>query len=238
MLRQRTRSFLAVLIALVLAPAGWSQGAVIIGGDDADDHGSFSGGNNQAGWFYIEEAFNNLGPAISNGNMVVACVGCNGSSKAQTAFASGFDESNLPGAGWTRVSLTSTSAITAFFDGTGATNVNNTGILYMPTDSANISGGITATQLALVNSNAAALNTFVSGGGGLFAHDQSSIANGFDWLTTLVPGIVNNDEAGCDLDYVANTGRSHRIETALCNCIAFGSKNSALVFKKYRHREV
>ncbi|HET9533586.1 MAG TPA: beta-ketoacyl-[acyl-carrier-protein] synthase family protein [Blastocatellia bacterium] len=42
----------------------------------------------------------------------------------------------------------------------------------------------------------------------------------------------------CDLDYVANTGRSHRIETALCNCIAFGSKNSALVFKKYFHREV
>lgn len=41
----------------------------------------------------------------------------------------------------------------------------------------------------------------------------------------------------CNLDYVANTGREVRIDTALCNCIAFGSKNSALVFKKYRHSE-
>jgi 3-oxoacyl-[acyl-carrier-protein] synthase II len=37
----------------------------------------------------------------------------------------------------------------------------------------------------------------------------------------------------CDLDYVPNTGRETRIDTALCNCIAFGSKNSSLVFKKH-----
>ena len=37
----------------------------------------------------------------------------------------------------------------------------------------------------------------------------------------------------CDLDYVANEGRETRIDAALCNCIAFGSKNSALVFKRY-----
>jgi 3-oxoacyl-[acyl-carrier-protein] synthase II len=36
----------------------------------------------------------------------------------------------------------------------------------------------------------------------------------------------------CDLDYVPNRGRALRIDVALCNCIAFGSKNSALVFKK------
>jgi len=44
---------------------------------------------------------------------------------------------------------------------------------------------------------------------------------------------VETPDAECDLDYVANTGREMRIDTALCNCIAFGSKNSALVFKKY-----
>lgn len=33
----------------------------------------------------------------------------------------------------------------------------------------------------------------------------------------------------CDLDYIPHAGRSCRIEHALCNCIAFGSKNSALV---------
>jgi len=42
----------------------------------------------------------------------------------------------------------------------------------------------------------------------------------------------------CDLDYIPNVGREMRMDTALCNCIAFGSKNSALVFKKYEHHEV
>ena len=37
----------------------------------------------------------------------------------------------------------------------------------------------------------------------------------------------------CDLDYVPNRGRETRIDTVLCNCIAFGSKNSALVFKRH-----
>jgi 3-oxoacyl-[acyl-carrier-protein] synthase II len=36
----------------------------------------------------------------------------------------------------------------------------------------------------------------------------------------------------CDLDYVPQAGRKHSIEHAVCNCIAFGSKNSALVLRK------
>lgn len=35
----------------------------------------------------------------------------------------------------------------------------------------------------------------------------------------------------CDLDYVPRAGRKHAIEHAVCNCIAFGSKNSALVLR-------
>lgn len=35
----------------------------------------------------------------------------------------------------------------------------------------------------------------------------------------------------CDLDYVPEAGRTHSIEHAVCNCIAFGSKNSALVLR-------
>lgn len=35
----------------------------------------------------------------------------------------------------------------------------------------------------------------------------------------------------CDLDYVPQT-RPHRIDVAVCNCIAFGSKNSAIVLKR------
>src|SRR5262249_23404800 len=36
----------------------------------------------------------------------------------------------------------------------------------------------------------------------------------------------------CDLDYVPDVGRKKTIEHAVCNCIAFGSKNSALVLRK------
>jgi len=49
---------------------------------------------------------------------------------------------------------------------------------------------------------------------------------------------IETADPECDLDYVANAGREVCIDTALCNCIAFGSKNSALVFRRYSHREV
>jgi 3-oxoacyl-[acyl-carrier-protein] synthase II len=36
----------------------------------------------------------------------------------------------------------------------------------------------------------------------------------------------------CDLDYVPNVARKHDADVALCNCIAFGSKNSALILRR------
>ena len=46
----------------------------------------------------------------------------------------------------------------------------------------------------------------------------------------LPPTINQNDrDPACDLDFVPNTGRAADIEAALCNCLGFGSKNSALV---------
>jgi 3-oxoacyl-[acyl-carrier-protein] synthase II len=36
----------------------------------------------------------------------------------------------------------------------------------------------------------------------------------------------------CDLDYIPNVARKTQVEVALCNCIAFGSKNSAIVVRK------
>jgi 3-oxoacyl-[acyl-carrier-protein] synthase II len=45
---------------------------------------------------------------------------------------------------------------------------------------------------------------------------------------------INLDVAdeSCDLDYVPNVFREKEVNTALCNCIGFGSKNSALILKK------
>src|SRR5471030_2148035 len=33
----------------------------------------------------------------------------------------------------------------------------------------------------------------------------------------------------CDLDFIPNEGRAVDVEAALCNCLGFGSKNSAIV---------
>jgi 3-oxoacyl-[acyl-carrier-protein] synthase II len=46
----------------------------------------------------------------------------------------------------------------------------------------------------------------------------------------LPPTINQSDpDPSCDLDFVPNRGRPAQFEAALCNCLGFGSKNSALV---------
>ena len=52
--------------------------------------------------------------------------------------------------------------------------------------------------------------------------------------TGEIPPTINLEDADkdCDLDYVPQAGRKKQIEHAVCNCIAFGSKNSALVLRK------
>src|SRR5262250_1380120 len=48
-----------------------------------------------------------------------------------------------------------------------------------------------------------------------------------------IPPTINLDkpDPDCDLDYVPDVGRKASIEHAICNCVGFGSKNSALVLK-------
>lgn len=48
-----------------------------------------------------------------------------------------------------------------------------------------------------------------------------------------LPPTINlvTPDPDCDLDYVPETGRKKEITHAVCNCIAFGSKNSALVLR-------
>jgi 3-oxoacyl-[acyl-carrier-protein] synthase II len=47
----------------------------------------------------------------------------------------------------------------------------------------------------------------------------------------FLPPTINQRHADpeCDLDYLANTGRAAAPAAALCNCLGFGSKNSAIV---------
>jgi 3-oxoacyl-[acyl-carrier-protein] synthase II len=52
--------------------------------------------------------------------------------------------------------------------------------------------------------------------------------------TNRIPPTINLDEPdpACDLDYIPNEAREANVRVALCNCIGFGSKNSALVIEK------
>jgi 3-oxoacyl-[acyl-carrier-protein] synthase II len=50
----------------------------------------------------------------------------------------------------------------------------------------------------------------------------------------IIAPTINLDEPdeNCDLDYTPNHAKKADIRTALCNCIGFGSKNSALILEK------
>jgi 3-oxoacyl-[acyl-carrier-protein] synthase II len=50
----------------------------------------------------------------------------------------------------------------------------------------------------------------------------------------FLPPTINYEEPDpeCDLNYIPNLGVASDAEIALCNCIAFGSKNSALVIRR------
>jgi len=49
-----------------------------------------------------------------------------------------------------------------------------------------------------------------------------------------IPPTINLDveDPRCDLDYVPEAGRKAQIDNAICNCVGFGSKNSALVLRR------
>jgi 3-oxoacyl-[acyl-carrier-protein] synthase II len=52
----------------------------------------------------------------------------------------------------------------------------------------------------------------------------------------FLPPTINleDPDPSCDLDFIPNEGRSAAVEAALCNCLGFGSKNSAIVLGAIR----
>ena len=57
------------------------------------------------------------------------------------------------------------------------------------------------------------------------------VATALAMSCALLPPTINvtHQDPDCDLDVIPNTARPQAVEAALCNCLGFGSKNSALV---------
>lgn len=57
----------------------------------------------------------------------------------------------------------------------------------------------------------------------------------FSLAEQFIPPTINyeNPDPDCDLDYTPNQGRTKEVEHVLCNTIAFGSKNSALMLRRW-----
>ena len=150
----------------------------------------------------MREGFNFLGNHVTSGNTIAVCIGCNGI-PASSSFTDAFNDSNLSllqGGTWTTEILidpTGPRGIHEFFQNTGDVNIQDTGIIYLPSDEHQVSGGITQDQLDVINNYRFVLRDFVKvDGGGLFTHAQDGLTNKYLWLEALVPEIEDADSSG------------------------------------------
>lgn len=175
-------------------------GPIILSGTDADDHGSVNAGVNQSGWFFMQRVLENLSAAASltNGHLNVVNLGSSG--QALNAATSAFGLSTLVGNGWSFTNIDGDAALTNYFAGTGAVNINNTGIMMMDSGQ-NVSGGSSASERALFTTNATLIDSFLGLGGGLFSQ-----SNGYGWVSALLPSltIVANGGSGANLTAAGN----------------------------------
>lgn len=99
---------------------------------------------------------------------------------------------------------------------------------------------VETSALKLALGDAQARKTPMSGLKSQIGHAQGACGSASVAATLIameqsaIPPTINLEvpDPACDLDYVPDIGRRASIEHAICNCVGFGSKNSALVLKK------
>lgn len=178
-----------VAAALAASCLGASAGPVILGGDDLTDHGSRNGaGSNLEGWLYIQKAVSNILTGVTRAggmNFDIVALG----SAANPAFtahnAGGAIGSAADVLGKTVLFVDGAAAISQFFDDLGLGNVNVRMMWIAGTGAPN---DLDTDEGLALTADAAAINAFVTSGGGLMAHGSGTDAYG--WLSALLPGIV------------------------------------------------
>ncbi len=182
---------LLLLMGLITAA---SAGSFILAGTDADDHGFADAGGNRDGWLFMQRALENIAPGVTNSNKTVVVLGSS-SGTAVDAANSAFSLSSLPAAGWSVSFVDGAADLTSFFSGGG---INSAGILLMDSGN-NVGGGAENDELAVFTTYATTIDSFLGGGGGLFSQ-----ANGYGWVSALVPGLVAVDEFDTGLALTAD----------------------------------
>lgn len=185
-------AFAAALLATSALPLAVSStamaGPFIISGTDSDDHGGVSSGVNQDGWLFMQKALENIASSagLTNTAKHVVFLGHSAGSSLGAA-TSAFNLSTLFGAGWTSSNVDGAANITTFLQG-GAAGAS---IIMLDSGASNVGGGLTAAEDAALAAEAAAINTFVGLGGGLF-----SLGNAYTWLSALLPALTFTQHGG------------------------------------------
>lgn len=193
--QMKYKALLAATVAALMSTSA-NAGVFILDGTDSDDHGFFSG-TNQDGWFYIQRGLENIAasPDLTRTQNVIAVLGSNVGSTAANAVTSAVTNGGLSGT-YSLVFLND-AAITGFFANTNPAGQNSTdaSIIYIDSGT-NVSGGISGAEQALLTANATAIDAFLGAGGGLFSHSHT-----YGWLTALIPGAasVNFSNTGLTL---------------------------------------
>lgn len=179
--------------SLLMASSTAFAGPFILAGTDADDHGGTSLGANVDGWLFMQRALENIGAGVTNGQTTVAILGSTGGAAA--AANSAFDLSSL-NATWDRANI-AVADFSDFFSGVGTVNINTVGILMMDSNG-NVGGGVNGSAFTPY---ASIIDAFVGAGGGLFSQ-----ANGYAWLTALLPNVtvVGEFDTGIELTAAGN----------------------------------
>jgi hypothetical protein len=172
----------------ILATQG---GAVILGGDDLTDHGSFSGGAPQGGWVYIQKAQESLKAQVNRPHDGTVAVLGSSDSTATRGDAGGAYHYTTPLAGMRPEFYDGVIALEGFFDALRAGTKRPAILVTAGTGAAN---DLDVHEGAVLSKNATTMADFVNSGGGLLSHGSGPVAYG--WLSTLIPGIRESD--GCN----------------------------------------
>jgi hypothetical protein len=198
---KRLLAGMLVLSAAAAAPA--QAGVYILDGTDSDDHGSATATANEDGWLYIQKALEALATSssLTRPQRVIAALGADPGTTAAQALQSSVNLSSiLTSAGWT-VNLINNAELTNFFNGSGTVNTSNVGMLYIPSSSGDVFGGISGSEEATLTTFATQIDAFLGSGGGLLSH-----THGYGWLSALVPGltVVDDSDTGITLTAAGN----------------------------------